>query len=62
MARPICVEYEGAVHRMTAREYGYADGSGILRVVQRVDQAAARTPSLRNRLAVARRKTNASIV
>jgi len=61
MARPIRVEYEGAVHRITAREYGYADGSGVLRVVQRVDQAAGRNASLRNRLATARKNVNASI-
>ena len=37
-----------------AREYGYADGGGILRVVQRIDQAAARDASLRSRLERAR--------
>ena len=45
-----------------AREYGYADGSGVLRVVQRVDRTAGRTPSLRNRLATARKNVSVSIV
>jgi len=37
-----------------ARELGYADGSGVLRVVQRLDRAAGENRSLRKRLDSAR--------
>ncbi len=33
-----------------AREYGYADGSGVLRVVQRLDTAAAEDRGLQKRV------------
>jgi hypothetical protein len=82
MARPIRVEYEGAVYHVTAlgneRRRVFrddqdrprfvdtlaecADRSGVLRVVQRVDRAAGRNRSLRNRLATARKNVNVSIV
>jgi len=82
MARPIRVEYEGAVYHITARGNErrrvfrddqerprfvdtlaeYADRRGVLRVVPRVDRAAGRNPSLRKRLATARKNVNVSIV
>jgi len=45
-----------------AREYGYADGSGVLRVVQRLDAAAADDRRLRKRLNEARESVDLSRV
>jgi len=45
-----------------AREYGYADGSGVLRVVQRLDAAAAEDRRLRKRLNDARATVDLSRV
>ena len=45
-----------------AREYGYADGSGVLRVVQRLDAAAAEDRRLRKRLNEARESVDLSRV
>ncbi len=45
-----------------AREYGYADGSGVLRVVQRLDAAAAEDRRLRKRLNDARARVDLSRV
>jgi hypothetical protein len=33
-----------------AREHGYADGSGVLRVVQRLEHTAMQRPELRRRM------------
>lgn len=45
-----------------AREYGYRDGSGVLRVVQRLDAAAEKGRSLRVKLDDTRRPVQMSIV
>jgi len=37
MARPIRVAYEDAVYHVMARQYGYTDGSGVHRVLQRLE-------------------------
>jgi putative transposase len=43
-----------------ARKYGYADGSGVLRVVQRLDDAAKKDRNLRRKLDAARKRMDAS--
>jgi len=43
-----------------AREHGCADGSGVVRVVQRLDAAAAKDRHLRKRLAAAREMIDVS--
>ena len=43
------------------REHGYADGSGVLRVVQRLEALAQADPACRSRLATARRQMEKSI-
>jgi hypothetical protein len=44
------------------REFGYADGSGVLRVVQRLDAAAVEDRGLRKRLDDARESVDVSRV
>jgi len=43
-----------------AREHGYADGSGVVRAVQRLDAAAVKDRHLRKRLAAAREMIDVS--